>query len=69
MPKIYVKCCESTKTKKPFVALVCDLGYRTVYLSFDRATISEISGLPIPYLLDMEVGFEVCLGSVEQVGG
>lgn len=39
---LFVTCKRSKKSGDLFWALVCDLGYRQVYLSFDPMVISEI---------------------------
>lgn len=37
--------CKESKAEKPYIALICDLGYREIYLSFKVAEIAELMGL------------------------
>lgn len=53
--KLYVEC-RISKGGKPYVGLICDLGYRKVLITVDRFLISEILGITVADLYSMSVG-------------
>ena len=58
--KFFVIRQEKVKEKgKTFVALQCDLGYRTITVSFDTAVIAEVSGLTFAEIYSLEIGKKV----------
>lgn len=54
--KIYVKSFTSKSTNRPCFALCADLGYREVYLSFDRNLCAELLKKPVVDLYQLEHG-------------
>lgn len=53
---LYVTRIHSKKSNKDFIALCYDLGYRSVYLSFDRNLCAELLNVPVRSLEDIDVG-------------
>lgn len=54
--KLLVRVWISAKGKKSY-ALVYDLGYRTLYLTFSVSDIAEVLGTSVATLLDYNEGF------------
>lgn len=50
--------CNENKAGKLYIALVCDLGYRIMYLSFKTAEIAELVGLRPMELYEKTKGME-----------
>ena len=57
--KFFVVRQENKDKTKTFVALQCDLGYRTITVSFDSAVIAEVSGLTFADLYNLEIDKKV----------
>ena len=61
MAKFYIECKKSTKTGNEYIALTCDLGYRTCLLTVDKSTIAEVGGMSIADLYSMKVGDKIAV--------
>ena len=48
--------CKKSKTGNKYVALTAGLGYRDLALTFDKATISELTGVDIGTINQLSVG-------------
>lgn len=60
--KFYVICEKSKKTGKDYTALVVDLGYRILAITFDLLVISELSGLSFQEIYSMKLGDKIYVG-------
>lgn len=60
---LYVGCKNSQKGT-PYQVLLADLGYTVKYLSFDRAIISEVTGLSLREIGELPVDTRVLVGSI-----
>lgn len=73
MYKFVVRKCHSEKKSRDYVALVADLGYRSLILLFNSAQIAEVCGMSIreltAYFDSKPVGteFEVAAYSPEEL--
>lgn len=61
--KFYLVKNVSKKSGKEYTALVLDLGYRQVFISFDLVVISEVSGLSFQEIYALSSGAKVLVGS------
>ena len=58
---------KKSKAGNRYVTLVAGLGYRDMSITFDKATISELTGIDIGTINQLQVGDVVPVGSI-QVG-
>ena len=58
---------EKRQSKKGdyFDVIYADLGYRIVYLIFDRSLIAELLGLSVGDLFAVEPGYKVAIGKID----
>lgn len=61
MKEIYVVKRKSAKTEKEYLVLVADMGYREVNLSYDNATIVEVSGLTFEQAQNLKVDEKITI--------
>ena len=55
---------KKSKAGNPYVALMVGLGYRDIPITFDKATISELTGIDIGTINQLQVGDVVPVGSI-----
>lgn len=65
--KFYVVKNLSKKTNKEYIALVVDLSYRVLPISFDNLVIAEVSGLSFSELYALKVGDKVQVGEYKSL--
>lgn len=56
-----------SKSGNYFDVIYIDLGYRLMYLCFDRSAIAEILGCSVSELYGVEPGYKVQIGEVDKV--
>ena len=57
--------CKKSKTGNKYVMLAVGLGYRDLALTFDKATISELTGVDIGTINQLNVDEIVPIGSIK----
>lgn len=57
--------CRKSKTGNKYMILAVDLGYRTLALTFDKATISELTGVDIGTINQLNVDEVIPVGSIK----
>lgn len=56
--------CKKSKTGNKYVMLAVGLGYRDLALTFDKATISELTGVDIGTINQLNVDELIPIGSI-----
>ena len=68
MNKIYVEK-KKSKAEKPYISMYIDLGYKTMYISFNDGDIAQILGVSVKSLYEMEYDTpRYCLDLQPKVG-
>lgn len=62
MKKMYVVR-KNSKNNVSYLSLYVDLVYRNLTISFDMATIVELTGLSFEFLNNLKIDIPVCVGS------
>lgn len=57
--------CKKSKTGNKYVALLAGLGYRDLALTFDKATISELTGIDIGTINQLNIDEVIPVGSIK----
>ena len=57
--------CKKSKTGNKYVALMVGLGYRDLALTFDKATISELTGYDIGTMNQLNVNDVIPVGTIK----
>lgn len=57
--------CKKSKTGNKYVMLAVGLGYRDLALTFDKATISELTGVDIGTINQLSVDELIPIGSIK----
>lgn len=63
--KLFLKRSKSQKTQREFTALYCNLGYRVMTVSYDTATIAEITGISFEKINTLPLDQELNVGSIK----
>lgn len=64
--KLFIEAKKCKEGDKNWVGLYADLGYRTVFLSMETATIADVADLKISELLSLEVGKPYLIGEIKK---
>ena len=64
--KLFIEAKKCKQGDKTWVGLYADLGYRTVFLTMETATIAEIADLKISELLSLPVGEPYVIGDIKK---
>lgn len=66
--KIYLIKRIGKKNGKSYIALICDVGYREVYLTFDRFAIADITGYSNEQFYGLKDGDKILIAELKKVG-
>ena len=65
MFKLYYEQRQNKKGDGCFDVVYADLGYRQIFLTFDRSAIAELLNVPVAYLYSVATGYKVEVGKID----